>query len=112
MRNHAERILTAHITPLIKVSKERRGNSIRDKVHARNTKWSRAEFSNLQITIKAKGGAANRKGSFGYLVFPDDGRGSQNPVAQRFMKRGAEAATPILVEQIQSDLVKKIKEEL
>ncbi|UFU00368.1 hypothetical protein KO561_05325 [Radiobacillus kanasensis] len=74
-----------HITHLMPIS-------IRDKRHARNSKWWKIEDFNLGFTVKARGGAASNPGSFGYLVFPNEGRGPHNPLEQRFMEGGLESS--------------------
>ena len=56
--------------------------------HAKTTKWWTIDKENLGFTLKPKGGAANKLKSFGYLVFPNEGRGPRNPLEQRFMERG------------------------
>lgn len=50
------------------------------------------EVKGLTLTVKAPG-------KYGYLVFPDEGRGSSNPREQRFMVRGSEQAADKIVEQ-------------
>lgn len=70
-----------HITHLMPISS-------RDTRHAKNSKWWKIEKLNLGFAVKAKGGAAKKPGSFGYLVFPNEGRGPHNPLEQRFMERG------------------------
>lgn len=66
--------------------------SKKNKRHAKNSDPYKAEMFNLGFRIYAKGGAANSKNSFGYLVFPNDGRGPRNHTAQQFFERGAEKA--------------------
>lgn len=39
------------------------------------------------------------KGQFGYLIFPDEGRGVHNPRAQRFMQRGLDASVDAIVDR-------------
>lgn len=39
------------------------------------------------------------KGQFGYLIFPDEGRGSHNPRAQQFMQRGLDNSVDAIVER-------------
>lgn len=47
------------------------------------------------VDIYTKGGAANSgKNSWGYLVFPDEGRGNKNKVAQDFTNKGTNKAEP------------------
>lgn len=108
----AEPAVVPKITNLIPVSRERRSSSVRDKVHAKNIKWHKKEKGNLEITIKSKGGAASKRNSLGYLVFPNEGRGRTNHVEHRFMERGLEAGLPELVNGIQEDLIRTIEEEL
>jgi hypothetical protein len=103
-------IATEEITSLIPNSKWR--NKGIDKTHARTSKWSKSESHNLGFTIKSKGGAANKKGSFGYLVFPNEGRGSSNPLEQRFMEKGMKKATPRIIEKLHENIDKKLEEEL
>jgi hypothetical protein len=103
-------IATEEITILIPNSswKDHRLN----KRHARDVKWSRSENHYLGFTIKSRGGAANRPRSFGYLVFPNEGRGPSNPLEQRFMERGIKNATPKILHRLSNKIEKVIKEEL
>lgn len=64
--------------------------SNRNKPHAKFSNPLKIDKLNLGFRVYAKGGAANRKNSFGYLVFPDEGRGSSNPVAHKFFEKGAQ----------------------
>lgn len=41
---------------------------------------------------------------YGYLIFPEEGRGYTNPTAQRFFERGVERHEPIIVERLKSIL--------
>lgn len=50
------------------------------------------EVKGLELTVKAPG-------NFGYLVFPDEGRGVHNRKEQRFMMRGMEASIGSIVER-------------
>jgi hypothetical protein len=104
------KIATEEITKLIPVST--RNGKIRNKQHAKHSRWSRSEHHNLGFTIKARGGAANKRGSFGYLVFPNEGRGAHNPVEQRFMEKGLEVATPKILSKLHEQIDKVLKEEL
>ena len=108
---HADgiRIATEEITKLIPVST--RKGKIRNKKHAKHSNWSKSEKINLGFVIKARGGAANKKGSFGYLVFPNEGRGAHNPVEQRFMERGLEAATPRILAKLHEKIDQILEEE-
>lgn len=108
---HADgiRIATEEITKLIPVST--RKGKIRNKKHARHSNWSKSEKINLGFVIKARGGAANKKGSFGYLVFPNEGRGAHNPIEQRFMERGLEAATPKILAKLHEKIDQILEEE-
>lgn len=108
-------LIVQNITPLIPVS--RYGSRVRPKkyaggIHASEEKWSAKEHENLSITVKTKGGAAKNKGSFGYLVFPNEGRGPHNFYEQEFMETGLERATPAVVDEIERSLLTKIEEEL
>lgn len=105
LKKSGGKLIVSNITPLIPVSK-------RNKTHASQSKWSKQENSNLSVSVKSAGGAANKKGSFGYLVFPNEGRGNKNKHAQYFMEDGLDQATPEVVQELESELVKKIEEEL
>lgn len=96
-----------NITKHINVSKSRR-----IKVHAKHANWSRKRTENLGFEVFAKGGAANRPGSFGYLVFPNEGRGKRNPKEQRFMERGLHETTPSIIDDLLEQVVNKIQEVL
>ncbi|MBE3643161.1 hypothetical protein ACTFQ7_18890 [Bacillus cereus group sp. MYBK226-2] len=102
-------IATEEITKLIRVSRSKW--SVRDKAHAKNSNWSKSEKMNLGFKVKARGGAANKKGSFGYLVFPNEGRGSSNPLEQRFAERGIMKAKPKIIEKLHEGVDKVIEEE-
>lgn len=91
-------IVTQEMTNLLP---ESRSNT---KKHAKKSKWSTSEESNLGFIVKSKGGAANKKGSYGYLVFPDEGRGPFNPLTQNFSGRAAQRATPKILEKIHGSL--------
>lgn len=111
LEKQTERIVVPKITNLIPDSSW--GNSnLAGKVHAKHSEWHKIEMGNLEVKIKSKGGAANKRGSFGYLVFPDEGRGPFNRIEQRFMQRGTDQGKPELINAIQEDLTRVIEEEL
>jgi hypothetical protein len=103
-------IATEEITKLIPNSQWK--NRRLTKAHARTSKWSKSENHNLGFTIKSRGGAANKRGSYGYLVFPNEGRGSHNPLEQRFMERGIKNATPKILDKLSERIEKALEEEL
>jgi hypothetical protein len=92
------------------ITEEMPMSKVRNKRHAKTSRWSRVEKDNLGFTVKPKGGAANRPFSFGYLVFPNEGRGPHNPLEQRFMEEGLEKATPRIIQDIHELLDTKLKE--
>lgn len=96
---------TDNITKHMPISKKH-------KIHAKHTNWSRKETENLGFVVKAKGGAANRPGSFGYLVFPNEGRGPRNPVEQRFFEQGLHETTPAILEDLLEEITIKTQEVL
>lgn len=104
------RIATEEITKLIRVSRSKW--SVQNEVHAKHSNWSKSEEMNLGFKIKARGGAANKKGSFGYLVFPNEGRGPHNPLEQRFAERGIMNAKPKILEKLHKGVDKVLEEEL
>ena len=99
------RIVVEEITKLIKVGQ--RGGS-----RAKHSKWEKVNKFNLGFDVVARGGAAKNKGSYGYLVFPNEGRGPRNPQEQRFAERGLELAEPKIVDVLNIDIQKKIQEVL
>ncbi|MDF9457035.1 hypothetical protein ABR769_26270 [Bacillus cereus] len=102
-------IAIEEITKLIPVSRSKW--SVRNKIHAKDSNWSKNEKLNLGFRILARGGAANKKGSFGYLVFPNEGRGSHNPLEQRFAERGIVNARPRILEELHKGVDKVLEEE-
>lgn len=105
--------IAERITPLIPISRERDGNGIRAKEHAKTIKWSATEQKeNLSVTVKTKGGAANKKGSFGYLVFPNEGRGKYNTRSIEFMEAGRNLAIPKVIDDLEQQLILTIQEEI
>lgn len=99
------KIVTEEMTNLIPISK-------RQKKHAKDSRWYTHKTGNLEFIVKSKGGAANKKGSFGYLVFPDEGRGPNNPTAQNFSARSIQKSTPKVLQKIHGALDKIIEEGL
>lgn len=98
-------IATKEMTSLLPVSRV-------NKKHAKNSKWYAYETGNLQFVLKSRGGAANKKGSFGYLVFPDEGRGPNNPWAQHFSDRSLQRTTPKILEALHGALDELLEEGL
>lgn len=82
------------------------------KRHAKLSDWSKSEEGNLEFTIKAAGGAANKPGSFGYIVFPNEGRGPHNPLEQRFMESGLYKATSPVLAELNEKVDERIRKEL
>lgn len=105
LERQGSRLVVEGITGFIKTG-------ARGGPHANSTKWDKVKKFNLGFDVVAKGGAASNRGSFGYLVFPNEGRGPRNHQEQRFMERGLEKSTPRVVEALNIDLEKKIQEVL
>ncbi|MBU5307547.1 hypothetical protein KQI18_07080 [Clostridioides mangenotii] len=82
--------------------------SNRNKKHAKTSNPLKIQALNLGFEVYAKGGAANKSGSFGYLVFPDEGRGTSNLIAQRFFEEGLKSKEDLLFK----DIMKIIEEQL
>ena len=72
----------------------------RNKRHAKNSNPLKIDQLNLGFRIYPKGGAAKNKNSFGYLVFPDEGRGPSNMFAQRFFEKGVNKEKDRVLEDI------------
>lgn len=83
--------------------------SDRNKKHAKDSNPLKQEDINLGFRIFAKGGAAKNKGSFGYLVFPNEGRGRKNPIAQEFFQEGLESRLDKLTQIVLEALEEGIK---
>lgn len=103
LHTEGNREVMDRITEILPISK-------RKKRHAKDSKPFKSNDYNLGFTIISKGGAANKKGSYGYLVFPDEGRGIRNPITQNFTGRGLERATPTVIEKLSNAIVSKIEE--
>ena len=93
-----------HITHLMPVSS-------RNKRHAKYSDWSKIEPHNLGFSVKPKGGAAKNKGSFGYLVFPNQGRGPYNDEAQKFMERGLSKSITDIMDGLNEHIDRYLEEE-
>lgn len=99
------------ITGLIRLSKPSKGAE-ENRPHAKHSKWSKVEKINLGFVVKARGGAANKPGSFGYLVFPNEGRGPRNPLEQRFMERGLHQSVDELISNLSNLAEEEIRKGL
>ncbi|MEY9972266.1 hypothetical protein ABH966_002640 [Lysinibacillus sp. RC46] len=106
LHTDAIEIATKEMSNLLPVS------NVANKRHAKESNWSTSEEHNLGFVVKTKGGAANKKGSFGYLVFPDEGRGPTNPWAQHFSDRSLQKSTPKILEKLHGALEELIEEGL
>lgn len=80
--------------------------SNRNKRHAKTSNPLKGDLMNLGFKVYPRGGAANNKNSFGYLVFPNDGIGPHNYIAQEFFERGGEQAST----RIFNDLMQALAE--
>lgn len=99
------------ITSLLPVSKwKKQPRRKEEQGHAKYSRPFTKEEINLEFIVKSRGGAANKKGNYGYLVFPNEGRGPHNPVEQRFMERGLDEAVPTILKELNENLLKTIKE--
>lgn len=84
--------------------------SKRNKKHAKFSNPLKEVMFNLGFDVIAKGGAAKNKGSYGYLVFPNEGRGSNNPVAQQFFEEGLASREDIILDYVIDELVRSQEE--
>lgn len=78
-----------------------------NKNHAKFSSPLTFQMQNLGFRVFTKGGAANIKGSFGYLVFPDEGRGSSNPIAHNFFEKGADSVSDVILDQTIDALIEQ-----
>lgn len=83
--------------------------SDKNKKHAKDSNSLKQDDINLGFRIYARGGAASNKGSYGYLVFPNDGRGYKNPVAQGFFEKGLDSKMEKLTQIVLEALEEGIK---
>lgn len=84
--------------------------SKRNKNHAKFSNPLKEVMFNLGFDVIAKGGAAKNKGSYGYLVFPNEGRGPSNPVAQQFFEKGLASREDIILDYVIDELVRAQEE--
>lgn len=119
--NHAERVINetlhtdgvklmeSNVTRLIpKSSRNKNAPWYREhgsNKHAKDANWSISKNEHLGFMLKSKGGAANKRSSFGYLIFPDEGRGQTE---QKFTERATEIAVPQIVEKLHGKLIETI----
>ena len=89
----AESIINAGVFPVS--GRKFKGHSRGAK--ATGPKLFSHEISGLSLTVIARG-------RFGYLIFPDEGRGKHNPVAHHFMQAGVEKAAPEVIDRILAKL--------
>ena len=82
--------------------------SNRRKKHAKESNSLKRRELNLGFEVVARGGAANKKNSFGYLVFPNEGRGPHNLVEQMLFEAGLKSEEDTLF----ADILKIIDETL
>ena len=62
------------------------------------------------VKIKSRGGSANTGlNQFGYLVFPDEGRGYTNPLAQNFTITGIDETLPVMVKDLTENISKRLE---
>lgn len=80
------------------------------KRHARDSDWSKSSTFNLGFLMVSKGGAASNKNSFGYLIFPDEGRGIKNNTAHDFTGKGTNMAQPKIMDILTTNITKTIEE--
>lgn len=95
--------VTKDVTDLLPVSSK-------NKKHAKFSKPFTHDPQNLGFIFRTRGGAAKNKTSFGYLVFPDEGRGPRNPVEQDFTGKGINKAKPKILTELTEVITRKIQE--
>lgn len=80
------------------------------KVHAKDVESLDKVTYNLGIKIQTH--LKPRSKDFGYLIFPDEGRGKHQHNAQEFFKRSLDAKSDEVSDKLIEHLDKKIEEEL
>ena len=80
------------------------------KVHAKDVESLEDIRYNLGIKVQTK--LSPRSKDFGYLIFPDEGRGKHQSKSQEFFNRALESETDKLKTGLVEHLNKKIEEEL
>ncbi|MBC2048207.1 hypothetical protein HCB37_04105 [Listeria booriae] len=104
-------LVIKNIEKRLNISKDWKGRVL-NKKHAKGSNPFIHRMENLGFEVVSRGGAANKRGSYGYLVFPDEGRGAHNHVAQNFMQEGLNESVPEIVEQIEKDVLEEINRTL
>ena len=79
--------------------------SERKKTHAKDSSPLKAKLFNLGFDIQSKT-------PFGYLVFPNDGRGKHNPHAREFFEKGLEDRKESIMDAMLDALIKASQEAL
>lgn len=88
--------LADDITDFLPLSNKKKRNGKKHK-HAKNSKWWKRVYKNGELDIISKGGAASKPKSFGYLIFPDEGRGIKQKRAQNFGERALQRGTVLRI---------------
>lgn len=100
--------ISQSIIGFMPISKRDKSNWRQNSSHAKTSNSLSQTKLNLAVQIYAKGGASYSKGSFGYLVFPNEGRGRSNPVSQQFFEKGLEAKEQTVIDLLIKALDKAI----
>lgn len=80
----ASKVMMDEIIGLIRIGK-------RGGPHAKQSSPLRHKMINLGFIVSTKP-------KFGYLIFPDEGKGPRNPLEQMFMSKGAMKADKTIIE--------------
>lgn len=80
----ASKVMMDEIVGLIRIGK-------RGGPHAKQSNPLRHKMINLGFIVSTKP-------KFGYLIFPDEGKGPRNPLEQMFMSKGAMKADKTIIE--------------
>lgn len=92
--NEGAQHIKERILPFIPVSD-------RNKEHAAYSQPFTQTNGNLSVTVRTTG-------RWGYLVFPDEGRGEHNREAHEFMLKGGQDAASIIVEDLRDRILQEI----
>lgn len=93
-----------------KSNKNKSGYTKGPKIHAKDTESLDKVTFNLGIKVQTH--LKPKSKDFGYLIFPDEGRGKHQRRAQEFFGRALESKEKQIANGIEEHLNKKIEEEL
>ena len=110
--SEAGEILQKEVYSKMPRSKYKHYSKKQPKTHAKNSESLEIVRYNLGVKVQTK--TKPRSKDFGYLIFPDEGRGirQRRKGSQEFFSKSLESKSKDVIEGLSKHLDKKIKEEL